>query len=420
MALQAGQPTPQPTILIIAGMHRSGTSLTASLLQQAGLDVGASLVGSAKGNPKGHFENVEFMEFHRSVLHAQGIDPSGWTVQTPLALTEAQVQTAKTIVSRNATQALWGWKDPRTTLFLDAWATLLPEANFLLMVRAPWEVADSLFRRRLREDAVFATRPEFAIEVWQHYNQQVLNFWQQHRDRCLLATVTRMTQQPDAVFTQLRQKFGLNLAPPQAEIYDRALLNQMAATDHRAGLVQLCFPDAMALYHQLLIQEAESYAAIAPRSGDDLSPPSTAQITAGVFQNWYRLRCLDDQLGESQSQITTLRSQLAQAQAQSAQMQQKLHATQAHYHDAMAQLDKAHAFLTQRSDTIAALTQQIQHTEQALQQAESLFEQSHHELQEAQTQLEQANTQITAMEASKFWKVRQAWFRFRNRLGFSE
>ena len=54
--------------LIIVGMHRSGTSLTTSVLSKSGLDIGSNLLGSGVGNEEGHFENLEFVDFHRKML----------------------------------------------------------------------------------------------------------------------------------------------------------------------------------------------------------------------------------------------------------------------------------------------------------------------------------------------------------------
>ena len=48
------------TALIIAGMHRSGTSLTASLFQSLGVNIGEKLLGPELGNIRGHFEDIAF------------------------------------------------------------------------------------------------------------------------------------------------------------------------------------------------------------------------------------------------------------------------------------------------------------------------------------------------------------------------
>jgi hypothetical protein len=59
--------------LIICGMHRSGTSFVASLVAGAGVHLGDTLLESSPGNPRGHFEDVGILDFHRTVLIANGI-----------------------------------------------------------------------------------------------------------------------------------------------------------------------------------------------------------------------------------------------------------------------------------------------------------------------------------------------------------
>ena len=63
--------------VVVVGMHRSGTSLTASILGSAGLHLGDSLVPAGHGNAEGHFEDLEFVELHRAALEAFGHDPDG-------------------------------------------------------------------------------------------------------------------------------------------------------------------------------------------------------------------------------------------------------------------------------------------------------------------------------------------------------
>ena len=157
-------------------MHRSGSSLTASLLQSAGLHIGRQLLGSDSVNIKGHFENIDFYEFHKAVLRSQAIIDHGWTLQEKINVEDRFVEQAKEIVAKNSLSSVWGWKEPRTTLFLDFWSELLPEAKFLLIYRSPWEVVDSLYRRG---DHTFQDQPEFALKVWYHYNRIIIDFYQQ-------------------------------------------------------------------------------------------------------------------------------------------------------------------------------------------------------------------------------------------------
>ena len=58
-------------VLLITGMHRSATSLIASLFEGAGVHLGERLLAPNAQNPRGFFEDVEFFEFHRAALRAR-------------------------------------------------------------------------------------------------------------------------------------------------------------------------------------------------------------------------------------------------------------------------------------------------------------------------------------------------------------
>ena len=139
-------PNIDPSVLILAGMHRSGTSYVASLLQQAGIDMGEHLLGANDSNPKGHFEDLDFLNFHGNVLQSQGLSSEGWVLQKNIPVPEAYLKEAETLLKKRSLKSFWGWKDPRTTLFLDFWSGVLPKAHFLFIYRLPWEVIDSLYR----------------------------------------------------------------------------------------------------------------------------------------------------------------------------------------------------------------------------------------------------------------------------------
>ena len=75
--------SPAP-ILIITGMHRSGTSVVAAALASAGLHVGSRLMPGGRGNPRGHFEDLDFVSLHERILRANGIGTEGFTTATEI------------------------------------------------------------------------------------------------------------------------------------------------------------------------------------------------------------------------------------------------------------------------------------------------------------------------------------------------
>ena len=172
-ALTAGQIRP----LLITGMHRSATSLVASVLQQAGVEIGEQLMGPGLGNLRGHFEDRDFYRLHEEMLSASGA--TALTADDGIAppLDAAFEEWARALIVRRAGVELWGWKDPRSALFLDFWQALLPGARFLFLYRHPVEVALSL-RRRFTDPEV-QLDPWVGIRAWELYNRRLLSFFEQ-------------------------------------------------------------------------------------------------------------------------------------------------------------------------------------------------------------------------------------------------
>jgi hypothetical protein len=135
-------------VLVITGMHRSGTSLITQWLHTCGLHVGAQLMGPGLGNEDGHFEDLDFFNYHRQALGAHHLGENGFIHHTLKALPEKHVQQLKVLLqSKNAAQEQWGWKDPRTCLFLDLYRQLLPRARYLVIWRSYQQVVSSMLTR---------------------------------------------------------------------------------------------------------------------------------------------------------------------------------------------------------------------------------------------------------------------------------
>lgn len=237
---------PSPAI-VIAGMHRSGTSLAASLVASAGVHLGERLMGPERGNPLGHFEDLDFYELHQRALAANGLGREGFTCQDSIAVPPAVGDDFDALVARRRGLGRpWGWKDPRTTLFLEAWRERLPEAVFVLVFRRPWEVVDSLLRRG---DTAFAVNPRLAADVWLAYNRRLHDFFLAHPDRCLLVETARVARDPAGMIADVGRLMGVDLEPPE-DRYEPGLLVEDMSFD-RAGLVRGMRPEAIDLYDSL-------------------------------------------------------------------------------------------------------------------------------------------------------------------------
>ena len=236
-----------PPALGISGMHRSGTSLTASIVAAAGIHLGDELMAAGSGNPRGHFEDLAFYQLHQRILAANGLSLEGFTChETIVVPPAARAEATELIGRRRANARPWGWKDPRTVLMLDFWAELLPEARWLFVVRPPENVVDSLFRRG---DTAFIVNPRHAIDVWVAYNRRILEFVHRNRNRAAVVDLEEVVADPAGLVATVANLLGTVLTPPPP-LFEAGLLGSVLPP-HRAGLVRTVQPEAHDLHAHL-------------------------------------------------------------------------------------------------------------------------------------------------------------------------
>ena len=150
---------PRPRVVVLLGMHRTGTSLAAQMLQNLGVGLGGPLMPANFANPDGYFEHLDVVAAQEAALRTMGASwDTCWSAlpQTPRLAPEAYAQTRtqlEAVAEREleAQGGLWGFKDPRTLRFLPMWdeifARLGVEPIFVLSLRDPRAVAASLYAR---------------------------------------------------------------------------------------------------------------------------------------------------------------------------------------------------------------------------------------------------------------------------------
>jgi hypothetical protein len=439
---------------IITGHHRSGTSLVASVLQSAGLEIGQNLLGPGDGNARGHFEDLHFLQFHMQVLASQGLDISGYIRQPRVEVQEQCRETALALVrARLQAQRAWGWKEPRTTLFLDFWKELLPDACFILLFRCPWEVIDSQFRRG---DPAFQANPNLAAQVWLNYNRAILDFRARHPESCLLVQCHAAARQPALLLDTIAEKFGIQLGPP-ASLYEEALLSRETTSRHRALLWHF-FPEAIDLYRELQDKADVKEKTEAPMDGSALA----AAAADWALQDWVDLRHLQKrsrtdeadlaktregldlaraeaeqfraELTRSRSELEGMRGELTQGRTELEGMRGRLAQSRAELEGARAELTCVRVELErmhgERRQVEAEVVKARQGRQLAKAEAAKAFAdleaerakclQTEHDsaaqlctserkLDDLRHELAAARTRLAWMEGSRFWKLRRIW-----------
>ena len=376
--------------------------------------MGQRLMEANPGNVKGYFENLDFVEFHQAVLRSQGLSESGWVIQGEATIEEQYIEQAKKLVQNNSLGSVWGWKDPRTTLFLEFWANLLPEAKFVLVYRSPWEVADSLYRRSVSSGEVFLDHPDLAIKIWTYYNQKVLDFHKKYPERCLLRSLESISHDTTAFFADLNRQFHLHLTPPETKIYDRTILNTQVSDTYRPALVNQCFPEAVEIYRQLHIQEAE------PDRTPDLSFIDRVQAQPyriSAFQDWMNVRCLEIKSKELHELLVKTQIQLQQTQVELEQSQLQTQQSQGELAETQAQLQHMQTQLIQIQDSVNHLHHAVEQTQTQLSQNQTQLVNTENQQHQLQVAFQQVNERMIWMENTRAWKLRTYWLKTKKRLG---
>jgi hypothetical protein len=143
-----------PKIVCILGSHRSGTSVITRVLNLLGLYLGPeeNMRKPRKWNPRGYWEHQPIIDLNDAILTRLGgswHDPPSFPLhwETSSVLEDLR-PVARNYLQENFSGApLWGWKEPRTCLTLPFWQKLLPPLSYLVCLRSPLEVAQSLKRR---------------------------------------------------------------------------------------------------------------------------------------------------------------------------------------------------------------------------------------------------------------------------------
>ena len=238
-------------VLILTGMHRSGTSLISNLLQRAGIHMGEKLIAANSANPRGYFEDVDFYEFHEQLLRDRRQTYLYLDSDFSFEPTEKETARAQQLLAERSHVPIWGWKDPRTSLFLDFWRQLIPVARFLFVYRHPIEVLLSLLRR-----GEFDSHPSLVagLHAWQIYNSNIVTFYQQHPERCLLVPINSVVHHTKRFAQLLQEKLEVEISL-ESDAFDQLYhANELKKTSFPPELnivLQRLCPKLIETYRQL-------------------------------------------------------------------------------------------------------------------------------------------------------------------------
>src|SRR5271166_3435656 len=198
-------------VVVLLGMHRSGTSPIARGLKALGVELGEELLPPAPENPTGFWEDAAIQKLNDQLLTSIN---QVWDSMAPIsrsAWSSPEVQThmleaVEIVRSRFGKFPLWGFKDPRTARLLPFWQALFGHLDladsYVLIIRNPISVARSL-----------KTRNNFALEksylLWLEHT--ILAYSETCGRQRVVVDYDALMAEPSAQLRRIAEKLALPL-----------------------------------------------------------------------------------------------------------------------------------------------------------------------------------------------------------------
>ena len=166
-------------VIVVLGVHRSGTSALARSLQVLGIGLGDNLHSAGLDNPKGFWEDRDCVAINEELLNRVGSEYDhlglawNFNVDEP-AISDLYLQAIQLVsqsISKN--KGIWGVKDPRICRLLGFWNKVFDacgcDVSYIISLRDPISVAESLQKRN-------NIYPEKSFFLWlQHIDPAILD-----------------------------------------------------------------------------------------------------------------------------------------------------------------------------------------------------------------------------------------------------
>ncbi len=190
-------------LVVILGMHRSGTSLITKSIELLGYTLGDNLMPAGVDNPKGFWEDLDIVQFNDKLLASNQTSWDSPRDSGSKAYSRELQQEALTLLeSRFSNTDRFIIKDPRMSLLLDFWSRCFVEADisvhYLAVYRQPLDIAASLHARNGMET-------EQGLLLTYIYNRALMTFL---GDRVFIVGYRRFLENPLGELSRIAGRIG--------------------------------------------------------------------------------------------------------------------------------------------------------------------------------------------------------------------
>ncbi|MDK1400038.1 sulfotransferase family protein [Pseudomonas protegens] len=221
--MHANTALPTQQLIVVLGMHRSGTSAITRGLQVLGVALGDNLMPAIEGNnAKGFWEDLDIVNFNEELLSAVN---STWhnlnilkNVDVDHLCNSGYLNRAIVIIKEKLSKyTIFGFKDPRTTKLLPFWtrafsliASQNVEIKYILSLRNPLSVASSLAKRN-------GFSPVKAYLLWIEHVLTSLSY--ADLDAAIVVDYDQLMLRPEGEIHRISSHLGTELDPKELSRY---------------------------------------------------------------------------------------------------------------------------------------------------------------------------------------------------------
>lgn len=172
--------------VVILGNAKGGTSVVAGILHILGIDIGKKFVEADTFNPKGYFEDYDFVNLTDAIFEAAKTNywdfPSREKLLGQKDNFDSQIR--QLIKKKEKNKRIWGWKDPWINILIELFLPYLTQPYFIVIFRNPLATAKSAVTFTKRKQHEFWVKHPItlfhALKLANFYDRIILEFFEKY------------------------------------------------------------------------------------------------------------------------------------------------------------------------------------------------------------------------------------------------
>ena len=267
-------------LVVVLGMHRSGSSAITRLLLAMNIDLGDNLMLPIKGNnDKGFWEDVDINSLNIQMLNAIGYR---WYQLAPLTNENVDLLVEKGFYDKALTllrskvkvSSIFGFKDPRLAKLIPFWKRVFKmleyKVSYILTSRSPYAVAQSL-----------ELRDKFPRKMgcWLWFGHVITALYETQNERCIVCDYDQLMDAPLVQANRLAGFLQCQLVLEKFEAYINDFLDEglrrIKYCTNLSEVNKFCPPMVSHVYQHLL-----------SRIGADEMDAQSTTVVDGWYNNY--------------------------------------------------------------------------------------------------------------------------------------